>query len=172
MPISADPNETVEYVLQLDAAKPKPPKAYLRFLTARQLTHINQLVKQASEQPDDEQAKPILNEILATGIARVEGYPSGADLKELDGVLTVNEMWELVTAIQVKPMMEELDRKKRLSPATSDAAAAGASEATTSRSSSPATAAGSNGASDAKAGDTSASPAIPRRSSRPTSAKP
>lgn len=120
MPISADPNDCVEFTLEADRDKPVKPFK-LRFLTVKQRLAVDRLIREAGELADDEAANAKLSEVVSLGVANL------GDFGDLDDVLSVYEKWELAYAIQTRTALEELDRKKSRSQVTAAAPATGES---------------------------------------------
>lgn len=133
MPISADPNDYVSFKLDVDKERPNVRPFHLRFLTVRQRLQVDRLIQESGDNSlSSEAVNQKLSEVIKVGLINPSDFP------ELDDVLTIQEKWELVWAIQSKTAMEEVDRKKRSLVSTSGAVETGASAMTSSPSSSPA----------------------------------
>lgn len=133
MPISADPNSTIPYVLITDRKKPPAEQTtfHLRFLTDCEVGRYERLAEQHDEAKDPDERAKLANEMIHAGVARwdrlfkwVKGtekpelvpYSPAVDLTEL---LTPSEKFELVRAVRDEPFVKERDLKNSESPAPS-----------------------------------------------------
>ena len=161
MPLSADPSDTISYVLATDAGKSPAPTFRLGFLTARQrrlakADYFSACDELRADKPDEEKIESLLLKVIAVGLAGTENMPqrerTEPDL-DLADVLTADELFELAAATLREPVTEEKKRKSR-SPSATDTAgsapAAGAAAATTSQ---PPTSPSSSSAPPAAAAD-------------------
>jgi hypothetical protein len=137
MPLSADPNDLIPYVLECDRALPEGerPTFYFRFLTDSENRKAARLILQAdkeSEGEDDTKAAASLSEAILMALAnwervklRGESVPFGA--RPISDVLTSGEMWELAYASRREQIMTEKKRRNSASPSPADPAASAGS---------------------------------------------
>jgi hypothetical protein len=123
MPICADPNDTIRFVFKTDADKENPPTAHIRFRTAREdakIPALNKAVTDAVAKDDEDAMGAALTAVFKFGIARLENYPPGWTLDNLESKLTGSECWELEGAIYNLPRLTEGERKNSVSSLTSN----------------------------------------------------
>lgn len=156
MPISSDPARTAPYWLACDAETPEAnrPTFDCRFLTRREMRRVDELTKQAYAAKDDAQCYGLLIDALRVGVAGwrnmfdPDGQPVPFDLSAIDGILTDQELWELVYGYPRAVSRTEHDRFLSRSP-SQPTGASSATVAATSATTSPAPPAPSGSAVDA-----------------------
>jgi len=121
MPLCADPNDLIPYVLETDRDGPEPrPTFRLRALSeleSRQVSRLIQDANDAAQAKGEEQAVAKLNEAIAVGLRgyvgpNCAGKPVTAD-RPANEYLTSAELWELAFAVLNGPRLDE--EKKRAS---------------------------------------------------------
>jgi hypothetical protein len=150
MPIALDPAQVVSFSLDIDKKTPEDirPAFSLGYLTCRQTLQYEQAVNAAAERGTQAERNARLNRTLAIvirgwrnmctpageAIAYEPGDPISGDWPALDGILSVEEKWEMVLGARKAIRLAEEDKKKSLSPPPGDAepsaAAAGGSAPT------------------------------------------
>jgi hypothetical protein len=137
MPLSANPDDTIPYVLETDRALPEAerPRFDLRFLTCRQRQTVAALVTQAQRETEDPEVAKLLDEAIGVGLARLtnvrhQGQPVAVGDDVPSGYLTPDELWELATAVLREPRLCEEKKRACSSQPTSGPAPSAASAAT------------------------------------------
>ena len=130
MPLSANPDDLVPYVLITDRDKAAPPTFMLRYLTGAQFAQARRIVKEASDMADDEQWRAAIDRSILIGLADVRNLTiNGKPVTIADPpstYLTPGEMSELSRAIRTEPNLSEQKKRNSASPSTSDAVSSAA----------------------------------------------
>lgn len=120
MPISLDPQATVDVSLESDAGKPPDarPTFLCRFLTVKAHLRVGKLLRDAAGAGEADKANGLLTEALSLCVAGWRNMGGHGDYSpdKLDEVLTVSEKWELAAAASTAPTLSEQDRKGSASP--------------------------------------------------------
>lgn len=127
MPIAFDPNETVTFSLESDAALPEHerPRFTTRFLTAREHARCARLRAEYYRDNDELAALEKLVEAAGLGLVSwdnlrgADGLPATCGKTDLGDVLTPLELDELYFAKCKAVTLSELDRKKSALPSRS-----------------------------------------------------
>ncbi len=128
MPLSADPNETIEYSLKCDLDKPieSRPVFICRFMTYSDHRRIRKLREDANAQPNTEvgaqQTYTLLCEAIKIGVVGWRNFPKDYPC-EIGDILGELDIWELVYGYPGATRMAEVDLKKSSPPAQPDSAA-------------------------------------------------
>lgn len=127
--IALDPNNTVEFFLQLDADKPPEsrPTFIAKYLTAREWSRVDELTRRAQKSESTEEGINLLVEALSVGLVGLWNVKNlqgltvtlnhGASV--LADLLTIEEMWECVLGMLRSVRLSEESRKKSIAPSAS-----------------------------------------------------
>jgi hypothetical protein len=141
MPVSADPDDLLPYVLRTDRALPDPkPTFHLRYLVERKSARVDRLIDEAraitaTDEVSDDRKKELLCEAINIGLAKMTGVRHEGkevlvgEMSPRDH-LSLFELWELANAVSGEPYLKEKERLGFASPrASAPASSAGTAPA-------------------------------------------
>ncbi len=129
MPISSDPTRTVEYILELDRAKPDElrPAFICKFLTYRETIKVQEAWDKTQAAKTDAESLPHLLDAIRVGVTGWRNMKEPFNVDVLPDLLTGSELWDLAYGYVAAVRATESDLKKsaqQLRQSTADSSAA------------------------------------------------
>jgi hypothetical protein len=127
--IALDPQETVDFSLDVDAAKPahNRPTFVAKFMTGREEAKVQRLWREATQKEGDERLD-LLAQAAAVGlvgwrnVSSGDGRPILFDPLKLPDIVTISGLSEILSKMCTETALKESDKKKSaLSQASSPA---------------------------------------------------